>query len=250
MLADRWLGSAIFGRVASPTIVLANVDGGARMLRPGSSSCFLSTDTGGSKSACPVTSGLLCFLGSGDGIFWGEGLPSRDPLLSDRSDCRPSDDFCGLPLLASLSRRERAGLFRSVEDGRELSTSDGGVGVGAADFSPSFFLRAAAKAANLDTFPECSGAPPSRPNRGYRGSTSMSALRCAGMLSHGASRKKSAAEKCAVEEAGGDNGTGYTGTRKSVRTYFNFRNGVSSKQSITRGKSNTHSLRNSDRKYV
>jgi hypothetical protein len=43
--------------------------------------------------------------------------------------------------------------------------------------APSFFFRAAAKAANFESFPPASGAPPRRPKRGYSGSTRISVFR-------------------------------------------------------------------------
>lgn len=160
---------------------------------------------------------------SGEGFFSSEDR-AGDPFPRDRSEDKPSDDFCGLPLPANRSRNDNGAPLVGSADGVPVPLSPLGVVAVVAgvddpedvfSFSPSFCFRLAANAANLDTFPPpASCAPPSSPIRGYNGSMRMSALRCGGTLSQGESRKNSAAEKCAVEagnEGKGD-GRGYTGT--------------------------------------
>lgn len=172
-----------------------------------------------------MMSGSSCFVGSGGDD--GEGL-----LGSGARCCRAGEgaDEAGLPsrrrppfvsdafdnlLAASLSLRDNGVPNDLSDDASERS----GCGIdwfsaAAAAFPPSFFFRAAAKAASFDILPPDSGAPPSSPTRGYSRSTRISALRWAGTLSQGQSRKKSAAEKCAA--AG--RGAGNPGTGRPVRT--------------------------------
>lgn len=92
--------------------------------------------------------------------------------------------FCfaeGGPLMLSLSSRDMEVLMDFVPS--------------APDFSFSFLFRAAAKAANLETFGAASlGLPPRSPPRGYRGSIRISPRRCNGTLSQGQSREKSLVE--------------------------------------------------------
>lgn len=213
MFELRWLGSAIVGPVALPRMTLAKVDGEARIFGVGcccfgsfsGSSCFVGSGRDGGGGL--LVSGAGCCRAGKDTDA--PGLPSRrkPPFVSDAFDNL---------LAASLSLRD-IGVPDGLSVGpseREACGVEGLSGTAAAAFSPSFFFRAAAKAASFDILPPDSGAPPNNPSRGYNGSTRISVLRWAGTLSQGQSRKKSAAEKCA--SAG--RGAGNPGTGRPVRT--------------------------------
>lgn len=131
----------------------------------------------------------------------GSAFPNRRRLPSGLDD---------LALAANLSARDRGAPRDSGGDEGNLSACGvDGVSDGDTIFSASLFLRACAKAASLETLPPASGVPPNSPRRGYKGWITISALRCEGTFNQGESRKKSAAEKCAV---GGELGAGNPGT--------------------------------------
>lgn len=132
----------------------------------GSGSSFASSTTLCIDSETSDTDG---FLVSDSGRF-GVGCNVELGVAKRRGDSEPSEVFgVDLPLAPSLSRRERDVPRLSSED--VLGCSNLGVdgdevsGRGGA-FSPSFFFRAAARAANLESFPPLSGAPPKSPKRG------------------------------------------------------------------------------------
>lgn len=195
--------------------------------------CISASWTGGSLCTA-LGSVFVIDSGSGAGVdlvVSGEGFFSSDdgagdPFPRDRSEDSPSEGFCGLLPAANRSRNDNGAPLVGSFDGVPGPLSPLGVvavvaGVDdpedAFSFSPSFCFRLAASAANLDTFPPAAScAPPSSPMRRYNGSIRISALRCAGTLSQGESRKNSAAEKWAWvvdEDIGGKgDGRGNTGT--------------------------------------
>jgi hypothetical protein len=144
-------------------MVLAKVEGEARML---------GTVSRGSGSALDLSIGSgrgSGDLSSGWGSFGtGDGDEDEELDLPKRRSPDPSEGLgVDFPLAASLSRRD-SGAWGSGDGACEGVGEDdaSGVPVGVGAFSPSFFFRAAAKAANLETFPPFSGAPPKRPKRG------------------------------------------------------------------------------------
>jgi hypothetical protein len=201
------------GPAPLPTMALANIDGEARISGAGFSG---SGSSSGSGFSGKESSGV--FVGSGVGCFWAGACPDGTdfPNLRKPPFVSGFDDL----LAASLSRSDIGVLCGSDGDASDFSgcvvegASGAGVGVGVGvgvAFSPSFFFRAAANAASLETFPPASGAPPSKPSRGYKGSIMISTFRSAGTLSQGESRKKSAAEKCAAGEKLGAGNPGTLG---------------------------------------
>lgn len=107
-MEGKWLGSAAVGPVSGPTIVLANVEGEARMVGTvcgGSGSFF------GSSFILSIdldTSGIDSSLISDAGCFGIEDEEDELELAKRRREPEASDDFgVDLPLAASRSRRER-----------------------------------------------------------------------------------------------------------------------------------------------
>jgi hypothetical protein len=68
-LEYKWLGSVIWGRVLAPTIVVANVDGGARILALGCSFSSSPADGFLVVGSTGIISGLFALKGSGDSFF-------------------------------------------------------------------------------------------------------------------------------------------------------------------------------------
>lgn len=226
-LAGKWLGWVFVERVASPTMMVANVDGDARR-STGAGGCFsLLPFIGPSVGNDGAAVALGCSFGlcvSREGLPWPVRFPNRAPLVRARSPPPVSVGLCSLPLPDNLSSNDREPLLGSPGGAADVTFPASGVSGEA--FSASFFLRAAANAANFDTFPPLSGAPPRRPSRGYKGSISISAFRCDGTFNHGESRKNSAAEK-GVEHGEETYGAGYPDTINPVRKCPYFLNTVS-----------------------
>lgn len=135
-------------------MVLANMDGEARRTvvgGKGSGSSFNSSSTLVSVAAESGADGAGGPLGAGGG----SALPNRRRLPSGLGDL----------LAASLSARDRGAARNSEGDVGDFSLGGAAEGSGGvAVFSPSFFLRACAKAASLETLPPASGAPPKSPS--------------------------------------------------------------------------------------
>jgi len=180
-----------------PNMVRANEDGFANT---GGGSSVGSTGGAGSSSLLAEGSGggvggVAIFLG-----YFRASLTAED-LLVDGSmasvlgffrqlSSEPSAaDFCfseGAPLSLSLFSRDTEVLID--------------FGLSMLPWSFSFLFRAAAKAANFETFGAASpGAPPRSPPRGCRGSIRISPRRCNGTLSQGQFRKKALAENCSEQ---------------------------------------------------
>jgi hypothetical protein len=144
-------------------MVLAKVEGEARILGAVSrgSGSALGSSTGSGRGSGDLSSGWGSF-GTGDND------EDEELDLPNRRSPDPSEGFgVDFPLAASLSRRD-SGAWGSGDGVCEGFGEDdaSGVPAGVGAFSPSFFFRAAARAANLETFPLFSGAPPKSPKRG------------------------------------------------------------------------------------
>lgn len=196
LLPERWLGS-VEGRVPSPTMIVANMEGDARRSTEVQGCCSPGVSAGPFLTNDSVVETLVssfCVSSVTEDLRLAARLPNRPSFNADRPPAFATGRG-SLPGPDNLSSNDKDPGFcsSSVCDGVVFSFPF---------FSLSFFLRAAAKAASLDGFPSLWGFPPIRPSRGYKGSMRISARRCGGMFNQGESRKKSAAEKWADDDGG------------------------------------------------